>query len=106
MADAIKVGITGAAGRMGRTLVELTVAHPSFFRRFGFRWMELYGHSPSNCHPAAVDDYGTREGTVEIDEILSAVNLSAESLKSNVIKIAEKCGLSFDDEQIAELVKS
>ena len=83
-----------------------TVAHPSFFRRFGFRWMELYGHSPSNCHPAAVDDYGTREGTVEIDEILSAVNLSAESLKSNVIKIAEKCGLSFDDEQIAELVKS
>jgi 4-hydroxy-tetrahydrodipicolinate reductase len=29
MAEAIKVGITGAAGRMGRTLVELAVAHPS-----------------------------------------------------------------------------
>ncbi len=83
-----------------------TVAHPSFFRRFGFRWMELYGHCPSNCHPAAVADYGKRQGTIEIDEILTAVDLSPKSLKENVIKIAEKCGLTFDDEQIAELVKS
>lgn len=82
------------------------VAHPSSFRRFGFRWMELYGHSPAGCHPAAVSDYGRREGTVEIDQILSAVDLSPTSLKENVIKIAEKCGLEFDDEQIAELIKN
>lgn len=79
------------------------VAHPSFFRRFGFRFMELYGHSPSGCHPCRLSDYGQRQGTVEIDEILSAVELSEKSIKANVIEIAKKCGLEFSDEQIEEL---
>lgn len=79
------------------------VAHPSFFRRFGFRFLELYGHSPSTCRPCPLTDYGTRDGVVEIDEILSSVRLDAESLKAKILEVAQKCGLTFDDSQIADL---
>lgn len=79
------------------------VAHPSFFRRLGFRFMELYGHNPGLCMVSPMSDVGTRQGVVEIDELLSGVALSPESLKRHVIAIATKCGLSFTDEQIAEI---
>lgn len=78
------------------------VAHPSFFRRFGFRFCEIYGHSPSACHPCRLSDYG-QKGVVEIDEILSAASLSPSQLQANVLKIAKSCGLDFNEEQIAEL---
>lgn len=79
------------------------VAHPSFFRRLGFRFLELYGHNPSLCRPASLTDYGTREGVIEIDEILSSVRLDAESLKAKVLEVVQKCGLTFDESQIADL---
>lgn len=82
------------------------VAHPAFFRRFGFRFMELYGHSPSWCYPSPLQDYGKRQGVVEIDEILSGTGVSDSELKENVIEIAKKCGLTFTDEQIEELAKA
>ena len=82
------------------------VAHPAFFRRFGFRFMELNGHRPSWCYPCPLQDYGKREGVVEIDEILSHTGVSDEALKQNVLKIAEKCGLTFTDEQIAALASA
>lgn len=78
------------------------IAHPSFFRRFGFRFCEIYGHDPSNCYPCPLSDYG-QQGVVEIDEILSGASLSPAQLQANVLKIAKSCGLDFNDEQIAEL---
>jgi hypothetical protein len=80
-----------------------TVGHPAFFRRFGFRFMELYGHNPGGCVPSRLQDYGKREGTVEIDEILSGNGVSDKQLKQTIIKIAESCGLTFTSDQIKEL---
>jgi hypothetical protein len=84
--------------------IAFNVAHPSFFRRFGFRFMELNGHSPSGCLPCPMTDYGKRQGVIEIDEILSGVRLSQDSVMKNVLTIASKCGLTFDAKQMEELV--
>lgn len=84
--------------------IAFNVAHPSFFRRFGFRFMELNGHSPCGCVPCPMTDCGKRDGVVEIDEILSSVSLSHDAIKKNVLKIAEKCGLTFNGDEIEELI--
>lgn len=81
-----------------------TIAHPSFFRRFGFRFMEVNGHSPSGCRPCPMTDFGTRHGVVEIDELLSGVRLNTAAIQRNVLAIAAKCGLEFTQEQIDELI--
>lgn len=94
--------------RAGETVepsaIAFNVAHPSFFRRFGFRFMELHGHSPSGCVPCPMTDYGKRQGVVEIDEILSGVRLNNDAIMRNVLAIAAKCGLTFDENQMRELV--
>lgn len=82
------------------------LAHPSAFRRFGFKAMEIEGHSPSSTHVSKMSDYGRRQGTVELDSVRSHFGLSDEELKSNVLEIAKRCGLQFTDEQISELCKS
>lgn len=82
------------------------IAHPSFFRRFGFRFMELGGHSPNGCLPCPMSDCGKRQGTVEIDELLSGVRLNADSVRRNVLAIAAKCGLEFNAEEMEELLKT
>lgn len=82
------------------------LAHPSAFRRFGFKAMEIEGHSPSGCYPTKMSDYGNRQGTVELDSVCTATGLDAEQLKKDVLEIAKRCGLQFSDEQIDELVKS
>jgi hypothetical protein len=80
------------------------IAHPSFFRRFGFRFMELHGHSPSACIPCPMSDCGTRQGVVELDELLSGVRLDAAAVMRNVLAIAAKCGLDFTPEQMEGLI--
>lgn len=82
------------------------VAHPSFFRRFGFRCEELGGYSPSGACPAPLTDYGKKPGVIEIDEILSGAALKPDQVKRNVLKIASKCGIEFTDEQARELIGS
>lgn len=82
------------------------LAHPSAFRRFGFKAMEIEGHSPSGCYPTQMSDYGSRQGTVELDSVKTATGLSDSELKANVLEIAKKCGLQFSDEQIDELVNA
>lgn len=82
------------------------IAHPSFFRRFGFRFGELYGHSPCLSYPRPMTDCGKRDGVVEIDEILSSVSLSHDAIKKNVLQIAEKCGLTFNRDEIEELISA
>jgi hypothetical protein len=84
--------------------IAFNVAHPSFFRRFGFRFMELNGHAPSQCYPCPMTDYGKRQSVVEIDEILSGVRLSNDAIRQNVLAIAAKCGLTFDAKQMEELI--
>lgn len=81
-----------------------SIAHPSFFRRFGFRFMELGGHSPNGCYPCPMSDHGQRQGVIEIDEILSGVRLDAASIRKNVLTIAGKCGLEFTQEQLDGLI--
>jgi hypothetical protein len=81
-----------------------TVAHPSFFRRFGFRCEEIAGYSPSSTAPAKLQDYEQRKGVIEIDHILSGASLSREELQKNVLAIAAKCGIEFSQEQIDELI--
>lgn len=82
------------------------LAHPSAFRRFGFKAMEIEGHSPSGTHVSKMSDYGRRQGTVELDSVKTATGLSDSELKSNVLEIAKRCGLQFSDEQISELCNS
>lgn len=84
--------------------IAFNVAHAAFFRRFGFRFMELHGHSPSGCIPCPMSDHGQRQGVIEIDEILSATRLNDESVKAQVLKVAAACGLTFNDEQTRELL--
>lgn len=116
--------VVGTATKRGDTLVEsnvtvkrpgeqadpdsiaFSIAHPAFFRRFGFRFMELGGHSPSGCHPCPMSDLGSRPGVIEIDEILSGVRLDNAAMRKNVLQIAEKCGLMFDADQIGELIEA
>jgi hypothetical protein len=82
------------------------VAHPGFFRRLGFRFMEICGHSPSGCSCAPMSDHGQRNGVVEIEELITGVNLDFDSLRDHVLKIAKSCGLDFTDEQLAEITSS
>lgn len=115
--------IVGTATKAGNTLVEsnvmvkrageqvdpdgiaFNVAHPSFFRRFGFRFMEFHGHSPSGCLPCPMSDCGNRDGVIEIDEILSGVRLDEAAMRQTVLSIAAKCGLTFDSDALAELIR-
>ena len=83
-----------------------SVAHPGFFRRLGFRFMEVCGHSPSGCSCASVSDYGQRQGTVEVDKVITAVELSFASLRDHVLEVVKACGLEFTDEQLAEITSS
>jgi len=82
------------------------VAHPGFFRRLGFRFMEVCGHSPSACTCDSMSDNGNREGTVEIDGIVTGVNLDFESLRDHVLEVVKACGLDFTPEQLAEITNS
>lgn len=80
------------------------VAHPSFRRRFGFKFDQLNGQSPCMSYPCPMSDAGRREGVIDIDEILSGVKLNAAAMKGQILKIAEKCGLTFTADQIRELI--
>jgi hypothetical protein len=82
------------------------VAHPGFFRRLGFRFMEICGHSPSGCSCDSMSDNGKREGTVEIDGVVTGVNLNFESLRDHVLEVVKACGLDFTAEQLAEITNS
>lgn len=82
------------------------VAHPSFFRRFGFAWEELNGLSPSATQPAKLSDYGKREGVIEIDHILTGTSLDSDQIKSQVLKIAAQCGVEFTDEQAEAIAEA
>jgi len=86
--------------------LSFVIAHPSFFRRFGFRWEELQGLSPSATAPAKLSDYGTRDGVIEIDHLLSGSSLSHEEIQEQVLKIAAQCGIEFDEDQIAEIANA
>lgn len=79
------------------------IAHPSFFRRFGFAFCEANGHSPSNCRVSSMSDYEKREGTVEVDAVCTGDGLSDDELRANVLAIAKGCGLEFSDEELAEI---
>jgi hypothetical protein len=83
-----------------------SVAHPGFFRRLGFRFMEICGHSPGGCMCASMSDNHKREGTVEIEGIITGVNLNFKSLRDHVLEIVKACGLDFTDEQLAEITSS
>lgn len=80
------------------------VAHPSFFRRFGFKFDQLNGLSPCMSYPCPMSDAGQREGVIDIDEILSAVKLDNAAMKEQILKIAARCGLTFNDEMTRELI--
>lgn len=82
------------------------VAHPAFFRRLGFRCEELVGYSPNGARPSPLLDHGKRGNTIEIDEILTAAALKPKELKQNVLAIAKKCGVDFNDEQVRDLIAS
>ena len=82
------------------------IAHPSFFRRFGFAFCEANGHSPIRCRVASLSDYEKREGTVEVDGVCSGDGLSDSELRANVLAIAKGCGLEFSDEELAEITQS
>lgn len=84
--------------------IAFTVAHPAFLRRFGFRFMELHGFSPNCTQPCPMSDVGQRHGTVEIDEVLSGVRLSPRVVTETVLKVAERCGLTFTGDEVAELI--
>lgn len=86
--------------------LSFVVAHPSFFRRFGFAWEELQGLSPSATAPARLSDYGKREGVVEIDHLLTGSSLDSEQIKSQVLKIAAQCGVEFTDEQAEAIAEA
>lgn len=83
-----------------------SIAHPSFFRRFGFAFCESHGHSPSGCRVASMSDYEKREGTVEVDGVCTGEGLSQEELRENVLAIAKACGLQFSDEELAEITRA
>lgn len=83
-----------------------SVAHPAYFRRLGFRYCEVNGHSPSGCTVSDMSDKGQRQGTVEVDSVLSSTGLSVRQLQENVLAIAKACGIDFTDEQIAEIAAS
>ena len=86
--------------------LSFAVAHPSFFRRFGFAWEELQGLSPSATQPAKLSDYGKREGVIEIDHILTGTSLDSDQIKSQVLKIAAQCGVEFTDEQAEAIAEA
>lgn len=98
------VTVKKAGEQVEPSAIAFNVAHPSFFRRFGFRFMELHGQSPCMNYPRPMTDCGSRNGVVEIDEILSEVRLSHDRITKNVLKIAEKCGLVFAGDEIEQLV--
>lgn len=81
-----------------------TIAHPSYFRRFGFAYCESKGHHPSSCNVARMSDYGSRDGFIEVEEVCTAQGFSDDQIKQNVLHIAKACGLSFEDSQIEELL--
>lgn len=83
-----------------------TVAHPSWFRRLGFKFMELGGHSPSGCRVSDMTDKGRREGVVEVDSLLTFARLSEDSLREHVLEIVKACGLEFTEEQLAAIASS
>jgi hypothetical protein len=82
------------------------VAHPSFFRRFGFAWEELAGLSPSATMPVKLSDYNSREGVIEIDHLLTGTSLDSDEIKSQVLKIARQCGVEFTDEQAEAIAEA
>lgn len=83
-----------------------SVAHPGFFRRLGFRFMEICGHSPSGCSCDSMTDYGQKQATVEVDKLITCVNLSFDSLREHILEVVKACGLDFTDEQLAEITSS
>jgi hypothetical protein len=82
------------------------VAHPAFFRRLGFRFMELNGHSPSGCSVSTMSDKDKRPGVIEIDSVVTYVALNQTSLQENVLEILKSCGVDFTNEQLAEIAAS
>lgn len=77
------------------------VAHPGWFRRLGFKFMELCGHSPSGCMVSDLTDKGCRPGVVEVDSLLTHVSLSERSLREHVLEVVKACGLEFSEEQLS-----
>lgn len=82
------------------------VAHPAFFRRLGFKFMELNGHSPSGCNVWSMSDKGKRPGVIEVDELVTCVSLNQASLQEHVLEILKSCGVEFTNEQLAEIAAS
>jgi len=80
------------------------LAHPSAFRRFGFRAFSIEGASVYNCGVGKMSDYGQRKGVVELDSVKTATGLSDRELKRNVLEIAKSCGLQFEDDQVEQLL--
>jgi len=80
------------------------VAHPSAFRRFGFRQAEIAGMSPSNTSPRPMSDYGKRPGTVEIDELCTCSIHERRIVRQNVLDIVKKCGLVIDSNLLEEVL--
>ena len=81
-----------------------TIAHPSFFRRFGFAFCEARGHHPSACNVSKMSDFRKREGFIEVEEVCTAHGFTKQEIRSDVLKIAKACGLSFEDSQVEELL--
>lgn len=77
------------------------IAHPSSFRRFGFRIDEQNGLSPRGCHPVPLLDRGSDPTVIEVDEICRPTSLSRRELQDNVLAIARACGLDFDEAEVA-----
>lgn len=79
------------------------IAHPAYFRRLGFKFCEINGHSPCGCSVADMSDKGSRPGVIEIDGVLSATGLNESELRDNVLEIVKACGVEFTSEQLAEI---
>lgn len=66
MKDAIKIFVTGAAGRMGRKVLNRTLAYPDF---------ALIGANEHDAHPAVGRDVGSLAGTSYLDIILQPASV-------------------------------
>jgi hypothetical protein len=86
----------GQAVDLDRLAFVLT--HPSFFRRFGFAFLEGNGHRPGCSAPAALSDVGQRDGTIEINQVCTPTGLDDEELAEHILSIAAACGIDLDDE--------
>jgi hypothetical protein len=105
--DALECNVVAKAADQPVDLDRLAfvLTHPSFFRRFGFAFLEGNGHAPSGSRPNPLSDRGSRAGTIEIDEVCTATGLDDEELVRNVLSIAVACGIDIGADTVSEIIE-